>query len=44
MKEIINKLYYWYTIEKFSEFKVEINKEAYYESLPWLEEEKEKKL
>ncbi len=42
MKEIINKLYYWYTIEKFSEFKVEINKEAYYESLPWLEEEKEK--
>ncbi|MCJ8173428.1 DEAD/DEAH box helicase [Clostridium botulinum] len=42
MKEIINKLYYWYTIEKFSEFKVEINKEAYYELLPWLEDEKEK--
>ncbi len=34
MKEIINKLYYWYTIEKFSEFKVEISKEACYEILP----------
>ncbi|GAB6168474.1 AAA domain-containing protein [Clostridium carnis] len=42
MKEIINKLYYWYTIEKFSEFKVEISKESYCEKLPWLNNEKEK--
>lgn len=43
MKEIINKLYYWHTIEMFSEFKVEIDrKKSYCNVLPWLNEDKYK--
>ncbi|GKX65857.1 DEAD/DEAH box helicase [Inconstantimicrobium mannanitabidum] len=42
MQEITNKLYYWYTVEKFSEFKVEFDKNSYCEELPWLNNRKDK--
>lgn len=42
MKEITNKLYYWYTIEKFSEFRIEFDKKSYCEEFPWLNNKKDK--
>ncbi|ERI95229.1 hypothetical protein HMPREF1982_00370 [Clostridiales bacterium oral taxon 876 str. F0540] len=42
MDKIIDKLYYWYTVEKFSTFNVEFNKKSYFNKLPWLSERKDK--
>lgn len=42
MQEILSKLFYWYTLEKFSSFNVEFDKKSYCNELPWLKEKKDK--
>ncbi|AGX43924.1 DEAD/DEAH box helicase [Clostridium saccharobutylicum] len=42
MQDILNKLFYWYTVEKFSSFNVEYDRNSYFNKLPWIKEKKNK--